>query len=162
MKASYRISEDDYVNAMKLFAKLSPRALLIYVTVALVLVLFAVFGSRLLQAGAIGGLVGGGVVSLIMRLVVSPILARRHYRKYKAIQDEFTFELLDEGIQITSPNANGLVKWDHILKWRQNSDYLLMYPMPRIYYLLPKRISATGFDVDELVRALTKHVGAET
>ncbi len=162
MKASYRISEDDYVNATKLFSKLSPRALLVYVVVTATLIPIAIFGPRLLQAGAIGGLVGGGVVSIIMRFVVLPIWARRHYRKYKAIQEEFTFELLDEGIQITSPNANGLVKWDHILKWRHNNDYLLIYPMPRIYYLLPKRISANGFDVDELVRALPKRIGAET
>ncbi|MFO1371988.1 MAG: hypothetical protein U1F42_06205 [Candidatus Competibacteraceae bacterium] len=81
MKATYRITENDYVNAMKLFAKLSPKMLVIYLAIALILIALAVFGRPELRAGAIGGLAGGFIVTVVGRYIASPILSRRHYRK---------------------------------------------------------------------------------
>lgn len=159
MKANYRISEDDYVNAMRLFVKLSPHVCAIYSVSTLALVLLSLYGAPLIKAGAIGGLVGGAIVTLIGRYIASPMLARRHYQKYKAIQDEFTIELLDDGVRFASPDADGKLTWDKMLKWRENQDYVLIYPMPRIYHIVPKSISSGGFDVKMLTSRLLDYVG---
>jgi len=159
MKVKYRISEDDYVSAMKLFAKLSPRESGIYSASTVVLVVLAVFGTPLIKAGAIGGLAGGAIVTLVGRYIVSPILARRHYQKYKAIHQEFTIELLDDGVRFTSPDADGKLTWDKMLKWRENQDYILIYPMPQLYHIVPKSIATGGFDVKLLTNRLSQYVG---
>ena len=159
MNATYRISEDDYVNAMKLFAKLTPRAIAVYLVAALVFVVLAIFGSPVIKGGAIGGLAGGLIVTVVGRYIVSPILARKHYRKYKGIHDEFTVEILDDGVRFTSPNSDGKLTWENMLKWRQNENYILIYPMPRIYHILPKSIATSGFDVPFLINQLNQHVG---
>ena len=159
MKATYRISEQDYVDAMKLFAKLRPRLAIIFSACALALAALAIFGPPVWSGGAIGGLIGGLVVTVIGRYVVSPILSRWHYRKYKAIQEEFAVELVDDGVRFTSPNADGKVTWDKLYQWRQNEQFVLIYPMPRIFHMIPKSVATQGFDLQALTDGLRQHVG---
>ncbi len=131
----------------------------LYLLVAGALVLIAIFGSVLLRSGAIGGLIGGGVVAIFGRYVITPILAKRHYRKYKAIHDEFIIGLSDDGVRIESSNAKGILPWSDILKWRENREFLLLYLMPRLYHIVPKSIARQGFDIALLVNGLNKNVG---
>jgi len=159
MEAKYRISEEDYVNANKLFGKLTPKLILVYVVVSLALIVVAIFGSPVLKGGAIGGLVGGLIVTLLGRLLISPLLAKRHYRRYKAIHDEFIVQLLDDGVRFISSTGEGKVGWDSIHKWRQNKDYILIYPMPRLYHIVPKSISSSDFDIQKLIESLNKNIG---
>ena len=159
MKATYRISEQDYVNAMKLFGQLMPLAVAIYSAIVCVLVMLAVFGPADLRGGVIGGLIGGSSVAFIGRYFLSPILARRNYRKYKAIHEEFAIELVDDGVRFISPNGDGKLTWDKIFKWRQNDEYVLIYPMPRLFHIIPKSVSAQGFDPQALADKLHRHVG---
>ncbi|MBU1776611.1 MAG: YcxB family protein [Gammaproteobacteria bacterium] len=159
MKATYRISEQDYVNAMKLFAKLTPRLMMIYLVSALALAALALFGGVIASAGAIGGLTGGIIAILIGRYIVMPIMARRHYRKYKAIQEEFAIELLEYGVRLSSPDAEGKITWGKMLKWRQNESYVLIYPMPRLFHIIPKSVATQGFDLQALTDELQRHVG---
>ena len=159
MTTPYRIDEEDYVNAMRLFARFSSRQVIALSGCAVFLIAFAVFGSGFVQAAAIGALIGGLVATVIGRYVVAPILARRHYRKYKAIHDEFTVELLDDGVRFTSPSGNAKITWDKMLKWRENDHYILIYLMPRIYHLVPKAVASRGFDLDRLTSGLLQHVG---
>lgn len=161
MKATYRISEQDYVDAMKLFAKLTPRIVIIYSLAVLSLATIAVFGSFALRGAAIGGLIGGISVSLIGRYVVSPFLARRHYRKYKAIHEEFEIELVDDGVRFENQNGNSIVTWDKVHKWRQNEVFVLIYPMPRLFYIVPKSLVSQRFDIGALTDKLQQHVGAQ-
>ncbi|MEK6663107.1 MAG: YcxB family protein [Pseudomonadota bacterium] len=159
MKATYRISEQDYVNAVKLFAKLTSRLFLVYAASTLALIALAAFGPPVIKAGAIGGLVGGFVVTLVGRYILSPVLARRHYRKYKAIHEEFTIELLNDGVRLSSPDADGKLTWNKMLKWRENENYILIYPMPRLFHIVPKSIASNGFDLKGLTDGLLQHIG---
>ena len=162
MKATYRITESDYVNAMKLCANYSPRLLVILSIIILSLLLLLVFGPPFVKIIAISGLVGGFCGFTIQRYIYIPIISRRHYRKYKLIHEEFMIELLDDGIQSSSPNGNGKITWDKMLKWRHNEKYILVYPMPRLFYVVPKSIELSGFDVPLLISRLTQHVGKST
>jgi YcxB-like protein len=159
MTAKYRISEDDYVNAMKLYGKLTPLGAMVLAGMALLLVMIEVLGPRALQGVAAGGLAGGIIVALVGWYVISPIVGRRQYRKYKAIQEEFTVELFEDGIHIQTGESYSKIKWANIQKWRHNNDYILIYPMPRIYYVVPKSVSRDGFDMALLIAQLTQHVG---
>ncbi len=159
MEARFRISEKDYVNALKLHVRLTPKIIAIYLLVAGALVLVAVFGPPLIRGGAIGGLIGGGIVVIFGRYLFTPILAKHHYRKYKAIHDEFVIELSGDGVCIASSNAKGILPWNDILKWRENEEFLLLYLMPRLYHIVPKSISKQGVDIALLLDNLDKYVG---
>ncbi|WP_242112619.1 YcxB family protein [Luteimonas aquatica] len=159
MPAQYRISEQDYVDAMRLFARPGARSISILAAIALAAIALALFGPPLVRAGAIGGLVGIAVVAA-GSFALLPWTARRHYRKYRAIHETFTVELLENGVRFASRNGEGTLAWAHVLKWRQNDRFVLLYPMPRLFHIVPRAIASQGFDVEALVDRLRRHVGA--
>ncbi|TCJ11970.1 YcxB family protein [Parasulfuritortus cantonensis] len=157
--AEYRISELDYVRAMQLFGRPTARQRLAYAASALVLAGLVLFAGPLVAGMATGGLIGGGAGYLIVRRLISPALARRHYRRYKAMHDPFTVELAAEGVRFRTPDATGLLPWDKMLKWRQDADYVLIYPMPRLFHIVPKAVAGQGFDVQALTDRLRAELG---
>ncbi|CAA2105583.1 hypothetical protein VVAX_03327 [Variovorax paradoxus] len=159
MTATFRISEDDYLAAMKLYARLTPLRLVLVAAIGVLLALAAAFGPPLVQTGSVGGLVGGGSVLLGTRFIVLPLMARRHYRKYKAIQEEFNAEVLDHGLRLTLPNTDHTIVWQNVLKWRHDERFVLLYPMPRLFHIVPKALAAQGFDLKGLLERLNRHVG---
>ncbi|QNK67487.1 YcxB family protein [Variovorax sp. PAMC26660] len=165
MIAKFRISEDDYAAAIKVSARPSRmrRALLIVMVVVLVLsaLIGAAIGSRRLWPFTLASLFCGAVV-LLLTFFLAPMLARRHYRKYKGMQEEFGAELLDNGLRIMSPHADGTVVWANVLKWRQSDRFVLIYLMPRLFHVLPKSVAEQGFDLQGLIERLNRHVGPES
>ena len=162
MVTEYNISEVDYVRAMKLFSKITPKIAAIYVAAIAALGAAAVFAPPVVKGGAIGGLIGGAMVIILGQHIVNPFLARRHYRKYKAIQEPIHIQLKDDGVEFSTADGKGLLRWEKILKWRQNEDYVLIYPMPRLYHIVPKTIKESGFDLLALTKMLEARVGNET
>jgi len=165
MIARYRITEQDYVRAMRLFSKPGRRSLLVQTALGACLGLALLFVVPRMSIATFLGLLAAGIgVGAAMfwgvRRVLVPATARRHYRRYKAMADEFTFELLDEGVRFTSPHGVGTLVWSHMLKWRQNDDYVLIHPMPNLFHIVPKSIAGQGFDVVALTERLRERVGA--
>lgn len=159
MEARFRISEQDYVDAMRLFGRLTRRWIIAYSVSAVPLLALAYFGSPVWRGAAIGGLIGGLLVALAARNIVGPLLARRHYRKYKAMHEEFVVELVDDGVRFASPTADGRVTWDNVHRWREDEALVLIYLMPRLFHIIPKAVAAQGFDLQGLTHALHQHVG---
>ena len=69
--------------------------------------------------------------------------------------------LNEEGIEFSTADSNGMIRWEKFLKWRQNDNYLLVYLMPRMYYIIPKSIEASGFDLAALTSALETNLGPQ-
>ncbi len=164
MKATYRISEDDYVNATKLSAKLPQIQVVIFSIVTVVLLGLAALIPSLIgvKAGIIGGLSGGILSGVLTIYVTRPMLARRQYKKYKLLHGEFSVELIEEGLLLTSDNGNTKLEWENISKWRQDDKYILLYPMSTLFYMLPKSIHKKGFDLPHLISLLLLSVGKPT
>jgi hypothetical protein len=160
MIATFRISEDDYADALKLSARLTRLRLALLVAIAVLLLLGALIGGRDLWSASLGGLIGLVAVVVATRLL-TPVLARRSYRKYKAMQAEFRAELLDTGLRLASPHGDGTVIWENILKWRQDDRFVLIYLMPRLFHILPQSVAAQGFDLPALIERLNRHVGPD-
>jgi len=159
MKANYTITEADYVQAMKLYSRPKPSMLAILALITVAFIVAISFGPPALRPGAIGGLVGGLSVMILSRLLLNPMQAKRHYRKYKAIQEPITIELRNAGVEFSTANGEALIRWDKLLKWRQNERYLLLYTMPRLYHIIPKSIADQGFDLNALIEQLQSHLG---
>ena len=51
------------------------------------------------------------------------------------------------------------VKWDYLLKWRENRDIIIAYLAPRLYYLIPERVSEMGFDIVNFKQLLREKLG---
>ncbi|UJF24167.1 YcxB family protein [Suttonella sp. R2A3] len=158
---TYTISAKDYVASMRLFSRLTHKALIVHLLVAFVLLLLALFSSMpALRGAGIGGLIGGGTVFVLVRLTL-PWFSRRNYRKYKMIHKPITLSVHEDSVEFASKDYDSLIRWHNILKWRENEHYVLIYIMPRLFYIVPKRISTEGFDLKSLTDSLSKQVGAK-
>lgn len=166
MLARYRITEQDYANAMRLHARPGRTAWALQIAVGLGLGLALFFfitreGSvAAFLALAFGGVAVGTAMFLTVSRGLVPGIARRQYRRYPAMQDDFTFELLDDGVRFASPHGRGILPWRQMLKWRENEAYVLIYRSPTLFHVVPKSIAAQGFDLAALSARLHEHAGA--
>ena len=163
MKVQYRITENDYANlarfhAWRRFVTRSAKPL-----VAVIVALLCV------------GLWIGPEVALIFVVVVAvyailfavglflltPSRARRHYRRYKAMQEPMAAELTETGVRFSNGDGEAILLWSKVFQWRQNDRFILIYRMPILFHIVPKSIAREGFDIPLLVRRLAEHVGPE-
>ncbi|WP_028605628.1 YcxB family protein [Ottowia thiooxydans] len=158
-QARFRLTERDYVRAGALFSRPTKRQWAGLAQLLVLLLGVAVWGPANLRAAAAGGILGGLVFGLAIYSAIIPWQLRGNYRRYKSIQEEQTVSLHEDGLRFSSVDGQGRLSWDKILKWRYSPNYVLIYPMPRLYYVVPTTVVTQGFDLNRLKTALTQHVG---
>ncbi|WP_081992545.1 YcxB family protein [Collimonas arenae] len=159
MKTTFRISEKEYMQAMNLASKSSPRQWgLIFMMVLAVTAVLSSLGSGTRLDIAFNSL----LILIIFGVVIFiylPYVIRKGYRQNKDIQGTHAIELLDNGIELSSPTTVANVPWDHIVKWRQKGDWIFLYRTSRAFHMLPKSVATNGFDLPLLIDRLTQNVG---
>ena len=105
-------------------------------------------------SGALGG--AGGLAA--WRYWWIPRTARRNFANYPLAQGERTFELKDEGLRFVAVRGESLLLWRDFVFWRANDKVVLVYPQPRIFFVIPTRLAALGFPIDALRAALVEKV----
>jgi hypothetical protein len=166
MPHEYRISEEDYVAALRLAcARSTWRRLFPYVMIVVAAVLsVSTFGNpdeRILFL--VSTVVAIGLTGLeILSAILIPRRMRNIYRKDKAQQQPLRIEMNDAGLALSSSLHDVKVPWDHLVKWRENASYILVFSTPVMFQIIPKRLADTGFDIERLRERLTEQVGPAT
>ncbi|WP_140637245.1 YcxB family protein [Methylibium rhizosphaerae] len=155
MIAQGTISERDYVASQ--FLHLRPRPALAVVG----LVLVALFAVGLVVARSVAM---WGVAAYLVGLfaVYIPWNAKRTYRQYKAIQEPVIIETSEEGLRFRRPNAQEVLPWSHVRKWRHSKHLVVLYPTANIFHLVPSHFFATQQLFGEFVAALKERIGDAT
>lgn len=160
LEAEYTITEDEYVQANSLYARPTKKHLMIFASVIVTLIIVAIVaGDSILRGAAIGGLIGSIGGFLIIRFIISPWRTRKFYRSYAAIKEPCTVKIEDQGVRFKSKMGVSLIEWKHILKWRDNEKFVLIYQAPHLYHLIPKRL---GNIEEKLTAELAKNVGLKS
>jgi hypothetical protein len=164
MPTTYTISEHDYVQCAQInsIPRKTTRRVHLIIEVLLVIagVTWLALGNIALGCGLIGAAIGANLFPWILKTTLAPYLLKRHYKKYKKMQEPIRVEFMDEGLGYNSEAGNSTLKWSAIEAWREHGQYLLIYLAPNVYYSLPLRIGAEGFPLDRLQQALQTHIGA--
>jgi hypothetical protein len=166
MKVQYRITEDDYANALRFHAWrhfiARPSSMQLVAGGVIVILLGVGVWTRPAIAAIFAAVLAVFAILLAIGwLVGTPSRARRHYRQYRGIQEPITIELTEAGIKFSNADGEGILPWSKALQWRQNDRFILIYTMPIIFHIIPKSIEHEGFDVALLVQRLVEHVGPE-
>ena len=161
------IRDSQYIDASKLYAKFTSKRALVYLLLLVVPILLYIFRSvhwvvEVSIYGVVGGLGGALISEVIARFLISPFQVKKQYRAYKAAHQSATVALKEEGLYFTSRDGNGLLRWEHIFKWRENDEFILVYQNQRLYNIIPKIIESKEFQIDDLKRKLREHVGKDT
>jgi hypothetical protein len=159
MRTTFRITEADYVNGMKLYSLMGKRYAIVFWSSVVLLHIVIALAGEMTKYTLFFGWLFGVIFYVTIRFVLGPYIARRHYRNYKSMHEEFQIELLPEGVYLTGDDFSNKVLWNKMLKWRYNDSYILIFIMPRLFYMVPASLAAQGFDTQALMAALTKNVG---
>jgi hypothetical protein len=162
VEIEYRISEDDYVGAVKLAAVATKRQLLWLSLLGIILLLFAIFGERSLKFMGIFGIAGGIIGYFLTVYIISPWKAKQQYRNYKLLHQDLSIAFTDTGYIMKAPNGENTVKWSDLLRWRENKEYILIYFAPKLFHLIPKRLSDKGLDINKIEHDLHSQLGSAT
>jgi hypothetical protein len=170
-----RISEQEYVQAMRLVQRLSPGMRRTQLQIALNAAAAGVLGSLLMHRTTslgktlgeiMGGMGFGALVGLMVyqvrRLLHAPLLAaraRRGYWQHRSIRNEIAMALTTDGIRLATAHGAWLTPWEQIHRWREDEGLVLIYILPKVFHIIPKRLAAQGFDIEGLTTCLRRHVG---
>ena len=160
MDIQYKITEKDYIESVKLAAVATRKQFQLLGIVGFGLLLLALFGPKGLKGIGYIGLIGGVVGYLATLYVISPWQAKISYKNYKIIQDTITLTLEEDGYTMKSINGTNEMKWENLLKWRENENIVLVYYTPKIFHAVPKRLADLGFDIEHFRNLLQENLGA--
>jgi len=162
MEVEYNISEDDYVKSAKLGAAATRKQFVWLGIIGFALLVLGLFGPDSMKIIGYLGFVGGILGYFVTVNLICPWQAKKNYRNYKTIQQRLKLELTEGGFTIRAESGLSDVKWEHLLKWRENKDIILVFFAPKMYYLVPKRVSDAGFDVEVFRHLLREKLGPQT
>lgn len=161
MKATLKISEQDYVQATQLYYKSifykilkeNLYSLLLIASIA-VFFLFVSFKSFLI----LSCLIGIFVVCLVFYFIIIPYSVRREFRTCKLYEEPTELELKTDGIQLKSNHGESLIKWNHIYEFYQNQHYLYISFSSSLAFVIPKSTSNSGFDMETFVKTIESKI----
>ena len=157
---TFKISEEDYLAAQRLFMRPSTATRAWRSATAVAVARIGAFGPAEISFTAWCALAGGVAGFVVVRYVMVPWRLRSSYRQYAGIRGETDIALEPEGIRYRTADANVLLRWEKILKWREDDGYVLVYHSPRLFNIVPKSLAQSGFDLGALTAALNQQVGA--
>lgn len=159
MDIQYNITKKDYIESVKLAAVATRKQFLWIGIVGFGLLLLALFGPKGIKGIGYIGLIGGVAGYLATLHVISPWQAKISYRSYKIIQDTITLTLEEDGYTMETINGTNEMKWENLLKWREDENIVLVYYTPKIFHTVPKRIADLGFDIEHFINLLQEKLG---
>jgi len=164
MKIVYRISEQDFMGARDLFiANEKPwyrkvsRILLSWMggLVLLVQVAYlAVVPHRDIGFVVISFFIGFYLLYCGFALRRS---FRRVYQKDHRYKHEFTAEISDQGIHVTTPFSDGLLKWNAFVRFLESKDIFMVFIAQWNFVIFPKRAFAPG-EAEEFRAVLQRNI----
>jgi hypothetical protein len=166
MPVPFTISEQDYVKSAQLNGELTKKAKIFHLIIDTLLFLAGVSsllnGNIILGSAFIGVAIGAVTLPYLLKFFIIPFILKRHYKKYRQMQKQMNVELAADGLSFQTETGSALLTWPDIHAWRENNEYIIIYIAPKIYHVLPVRISENGFPISELKSALLSNVGIAT
>ena len=102
------------------------------------------------------------VVVAIFFAAYTPWSAKRTYRNYTALSQPSKVEISDNGIFFESPTGSNLVPWSHFVKWRKNTELILIFPTPRLFHLLPRHFFEDDAVFESVAKKIEENLGVAT
>jgi hypothetical protein len=164
VKIVYRVTEQDYMSAHRLFAKNEPplrrfsRHLMVWIGVLMIIAqtLYIVVEPR---AGFGVGVAG---VCLGVFGVYCGFALRRHfrrsYRNNHRFRHDFNAEISEEGIEVETSSSDSRMKWASFVRFLESDEIFMVFLAQWLFLVFPKRAFAAN-EADQFCTLLLTHVG---
>jgi hypothetical protein len=153
-----KYSAQDFIDAQRLHCEPRIRD---WIVIALITIPIGFFIAND-PDNSIWGLFPIAVIALwaVIRWLYAPWMANRNYRMQPLAQIHQSFALHPDGLEIRNARGEGKYLWTDFIYWRANKSSVLLYISPMIYLVLPMRLGALGFPIEELKAHLTEKIGS--
>jgi YcxB-like protein len=168
MKVAYRVTEQDFIEARKLFiANEKPwyrrvsRRLLPWIGGSLLLM--QVLYLIVVPHRDIGLTVIGFVVAFYLLYcgLALPRYFRRLYQKDHRFKHEFSAEISDQGIHMITQFSDGHMKWNGFVRFLESNNIFMVFVAQWNFVIFPKRAFAPG-EADEFRATLQRNIAPAT
>ena len=99
-------------------------------------------------------------VGLTAQALLVPYRLGRRFRERKALQRSSTLSWDAKGLTVENVNGHMLIPWSDFLKWRQNENFLLLYPTRLTCTPIPKRAFTQPDQLPGLLKLIEQNMGA--
>lgn len=151
---SFRYTEQDLVDAARLFSGRSlrrPKVIVAYVVLWLVGLIFfmnLVSGPGMFDLAAILDNIGLAIAISILPFALVfawanwliPAVARRNFRQQRSLRGEFVYAWTEDKLSVKIEYGSFDMPWDHFVGWAENHKILLLLESDRLYRVIPKRV----------------------
>jgi len=160
-------TKEDFVVAYRLASSFTRRGWLFLILSILLICIAAFFffrydGAplRLQLLVPVYIVFGYALYGLAARGLGVPWLGRRAYAGQPLAHLTRQIELRPDGLRFQSARGEITILWRDMIKWRANSKTTLLYMSPSLFLIIPARLAALGFPMDDLKTALMRELGA--
>lgn len=156
-------TRQDFVDAIQLHARMTPRRWILFLAFYAFVLAVAFYNIEKWDERAvftIASALGGSVFYCFGRFVYNPWFAGRQFSRQPLAQIENVVALTPDGVSFASERGDMRLLWSDFIDWRADSRTIIMFRAPRLFMIVPTRLAAQGFPIDELKSALERHLGA--
>lgn len=140
MNITYKLTQDEYLQAVTLHHKKGTRLLrlAIYVTLATLIVVIGTdfSNSREVIINILAAFFSIAFYMLFVRLLTA-YQAKSVYQKSTILPYETTLHISGKGITFDKNNKNVLIPWSAFNKYKNDEKFYLLYTNPRRFNVIP-------------------------
>jgi len=139
MNITYRLTQEEYLQAVNLHHKKGNRLIMlaIYITLATIIVVAGTdfSNTREITTNVIAAFFSISFYMLFVRML-SAYQAKNVYEKSTTLPYENTLHISGKGIRLDK-NNKASIPWSAFSKWKNDKDFYLLYTNPRRFNVIP-------------------------
>lgn len=159
MKIKYRLSLDEYLEAISLHQKMGFRKLMIaiYIMVAVMIVVITTDYSDSREIFRnFGALFFAVAFYLLLSKMIGTYQSKKLYERSETLSKETTLRVSAKGIRVG--NNEKPIGWDTFSKYKENEKYFILYTGINQFKIIPKSVMS-AYELKEFTEYIEKHIG---
>jgi len=160
MNINYKLSLNEYQEAVNFHYKTGKRAILIAVFLGMATFILLVKTDFSNTQAVINNILFTFFILsfyLLFTRMLTAYQAKKTYLKNTTLSQEVTLHISGKGIKYTHLNHAKTIPWDNFTKWKKNDSYYMLYTNPHQFNIIPKR-ALQPKEIDTLEDYLHKYI----
>jgi len=159
MKIEYKLSVDEYLEAIKLHQKMGFRKLMmiIYIVVATIIIAITTDysdGRDIFRN--YGALFFAVAFYLLLTSMIGKYQSKKLYEKSETLSKETVLRVSAKGIRVASNEKP--IPWDTFSKYKEDDNYVILYTSINNFKIIPKAVMNEN-ELNEFIAYLNKYIG---
>ncbi len=160
MNITYKLSQEEYLQAVNLHHKQSHRVLklAVYIGLATIIVVIGTDFTNIREiiTNILAAFFSIAFYMLFVRML-SAFQAKNIYTKSPTLKTEITLRISGKGIRFDNKGSEKTIPWSAFSKWKKDENFYLIYTSPRQFNVIPTRVMST-IHINELEEYLEKYI----